>query len=90
MQPETFRRWIKSLRFHIEDQLVDGEKVVTRMTANVWIRETEEAVRQTGGRMEYLGTNESNRKTETSRTQCLTRRRSTLSTHSVNKECAVS
>ena len=30
--------------FHIEDQLVDGEKVVTRMTANVRIRETGEPV----------------------------------------------
>ena len=30
--------------FHIDDQLVDGEKVVTRMTANVHIRETGEAV----------------------------------------------
>ena len=28
--------------FRIEDQLVDGEKVVTRMTANVHIRETGE------------------------------------------------
>lgn len=26
MQPETFRRWIKSLRFHIEDQLVTARK----------------------------------------------------------------
>lgn len=30
--------------FQIEDQLVDGEKVVTRMTANVRIRETGEPV----------------------------------------------
>ena len=30
--------------FHIEDQLVDGEKVVTRMTCNVRIRETGEPV----------------------------------------------
>lgn len=30
--------------FRIEDQLVDGEKVVTRMTANVRIRETGEPV----------------------------------------------
>jgi len=30
--------------FIIEDQLVDGEKVVTRMTANVRVRETGEAV----------------------------------------------
>ena len=30
--------------FHIEDQLVDGEKVVTRMIANVRIRETGEPV----------------------------------------------
>lgn len=30
--------------FRIEDQLVDGEKVVTRMTANVQIRETGEFV----------------------------------------------
>ena len=30
--------------FRIEDQLVDGEKVVTRMTAHVQIRETGEAV----------------------------------------------
>ena len=30
--------------FHIEDQLVDGEKVVTRMTAHVQIRETGEPV----------------------------------------------
>lgn len=30
--------------FRIEDQLVDGEKVVTRMTANVQIRETGEPV----------------------------------------------
>lgn len=30
--------------FHIEDQLVDGEKVVTRMTANVRARETGEPV----------------------------------------------
>jgi hypothetical protein len=28
--------------FHIEDQLVDGEKVVTRMTAHVQLRETGE------------------------------------------------
>jgi ketosteroid isomerase-like protein len=30
--------------FRIEDQMVDGEKVATRMTANVRIRETGEAV----------------------------------------------
>ncbi len=30
--------------FHIEDQLVDGEKVVTRMTANVQLRETGEPI----------------------------------------------
>jgi predicted SnoaL-like aldol condensation-catalyzing enzyme len=30
--------------FRIEDQLVDGEKVVTRMTANVRVRETGEHV----------------------------------------------
>lgn len=30
--------------FRIEDQLVDGEKVVTRMTANVHIRETGEPI----------------------------------------------
>ncbi len=30
--------------FRIEDQLVDGEKVVTRMTANVRVRETGEPV----------------------------------------------
>jgi ketosteroid isomerase-like protein len=30
--------------FRVEDQLVDGEKVVTRMTANVRIRETGEPV----------------------------------------------
>jgi hypothetical protein len=30
--------------FHIEDQLVEGEKVVTRMTANVQIRETGEPI----------------------------------------------
>ncbi len=34
--------------FRIEDQLVDGEKVVTRMTANVRIRETGEPVRLLG------------------------------------------
>lgn len=30
--------------FRIEDQLVDGEKVVTRMTANVQLRETGEPI----------------------------------------------
>jgi ketosteroid isomerase-like protein len=30
--------------FRVEDQLVDGEKVVTRMTANVRIRETGEPI----------------------------------------------
>ena len=30
--------------FRIEDQLVDGEKVVTRMTANVHMRETGEPI----------------------------------------------
>jgi len=30
--------------FRIEDQLVDGEKVVTRMTAHVQVRETGEPV----------------------------------------------
>ena len=72
--------------FHIEDQLVDGEKVVTRMTAHVQIRETGEPVTLLGinilalwtaasGRMEHLGTNESDEKTETIRTECLTRSR---------------
>ena len=30
--------------FRIEDQLVDGEKVVTRMTANVKVRETGDSI----------------------------------------------
>ena len=34
--------------FRIEDQLVDGEKVVTRMTANVRVRETGETVTMLG------------------------------------------
>jgi len=34
--------------FRIEDQLVDGEKVVTRMTADVKVRETGEPVRLMG------------------------------------------
>lgn len=34
--------------FRVEDQLADGEKVVTRMTANVRIRETGEPVRLMG------------------------------------------
>jgi len=34
--------------FRIEDQLVDGEKVVTRMTANVKLRETGEPVTMMG------------------------------------------
>lgn len=34
--------------FRIEDQLVDGEKVVTRMTANVKVRETGEPITLVG------------------------------------------
>lgn len=34
--------------FRVEDQLVDGEKVVTRMTANVKLRETGEPVTMLG------------------------------------------
>ena len=70
--------------FHIEDQLVDGEKVVTRMTAPrpatrdrgtpypAGYQHRPHCERPTGGRMEHLGTNESNRTTEPIGTERLT------------------
>jgi ketosteroid isomerase-like protein len=45
---EAFHKLYSSMSFHIEDQMADGDKVVTRLTANVTMRDSGKSARLMG------------------------------------------
>jgi len=45
---EAFHKLYSNISFHIEDQMADGDKVVTRLTADVTMRDSGKSARLMG------------------------------------------